>query len=98
MVLSGRKEAALRSLNIAARLNCRPKLNVTLVTDEEMKELVKRKELEGVQQSSETSNQDVLETVVASEEDTSELERTAKQPFGGVMTVSPLLLVAPTSW
>ena len=96
MVLSGRKEAALRSLNIAARLNCRPKLNVKLITDEEMKELVERKELERVQPSSETSNQHVLETVVASEEDTSELEQTAKQPSGGVMTVSPLLLMAPT--
>jgi MFS family permease len=39
LVIQGKKEQALKNLNIIARFNCKPKLHVRLVTDQEKEEL-----------------------------------------------------------
>ena len=39
LVIQGKREQALRNLNIIARFNCKPKLYVRVVTDQEKEEL-----------------------------------------------------------
>ena len=43
LIIQGKKEQALKNLNIIARFNCKPKLHVRLVTDQEKKKLTMKR-------------------------------------------------------
>jgi MFS family permease len=80
LVLSGKKKEALRNLNLAARLNCRPKLNVELLTDEEMREFVRMQELKEIEQNEDLpSDQDLSSKDSPPEQDLSSKDSPSEQ-------------------
>ena len=51
LVIQGKREQALKNLNIIARFNCKPKLHVKLVTDQEKEEEVLRDEVKSEEEN-----------------------------------------------
>ena len=45
LIIKGKREQALRNINIVARMNCKSKLHIKLVTDEEKAEIDKQDSL-----------------------------------------------------
>ena len=45
LIIKGKREQALRNINIVSRINCKPKLHIKLVTDQEKAEMNKQDSL-----------------------------------------------------
>ena len=60
LIIKGKREQALRNINIVARINCKSKLHIKLVTDEEKEEMDKQDSLSksSSQQTMESSDKD----------------------------------------
>ena len=58
LIIKGKREQALRNINIVARINCKPKLHIKLVTDQEKAEMNQQDSL------SKSSSEQAIESLV----------------------------------